>query len=167
MKKVILILLTLSFLYSCEETPESTFEKDGVYLLSPKGWSISEQEDLGPGYYLAIEKDGFSSSGIMIVMWFEGVLNRTDLINNFMDELRNQWMLSDISSRAIINNKFNSISSLSLQYQGNVFGMLHEGVSHSFHINGKTFYIAKQGAVEDRDINEKGFDLIEKSFRVY
>ena len=166
MKKPILILLTLLFLFSCEETPESKFEKDGVFLLSPKGWNISDQEDFGSGYYLSIEKDGFDSSGIVVVMWFNDILDRTELINNFMAELSDQWMFSDISSRSIINDRFNSISSLSLQYEGNVFGLPHEGIAHSFHTKGKTFYIAKQSVVEDRYINEKGFELIEKSFRV-
>ena len=165
MRKLLLLLL---FIFSCVETPELIFEKDGVSITTPRGWEITEQENYDDlGYYLAIEKDGFfSSSGIMLVMWFENRLDRTELLSNYVDELSNQWMFSDISSSNITSTNFNKINTLSLEYIGTVFGIDHEGISHSFYHKGKTFFIAKQGAIEDRIENEIGFELIEKSFKV-
>ena len=41
MKKLLLLL----FIFSCVETPELIFEKDGVSITTPRGWELTEQEN--------------------------------------------------------------------------------------------------------------------------
>ena len=70
MKNAALLLLFLFITFSCKESIETKFEKDGVSLTCPQGWKITDQENFDDeGYYLSIEKDGFDSSGLFSITW--------------------------------------------------------------------------------------------------
>jgi len=59
-----IILLFIFFVCnSCQETPEAKFEKDGITLISPKGWKITDEENLDDqGYHLSVSVRGIDLS---------------------------------------------------------------------------------------------------------
>ena len=93
MKNVCIVFVFLLTFTACQETPEVAFEQQGVRFTSPKGWEISDEEDLeGEGYFLCIEKDGFDSSGIITVSWLNEGIDFKEWININKEELENNFI---------------------------------------------------------------------------
>jgi hypothetical protein len=167
--RYLLIGLVLScFLVSCNEGPASKFEKDGIRITCPGGWHISEQEKVdNDGYYLAIEKKGLTSSGLIAITWIrEQDLDLKYWLEESKAELKNDptFNKSDLRFGKIVPDQFNHIKALSLSYQVSVLGVEHKGIMYAFRSKGKSVHILKQEAVEDTNSNEEGFEIIEHSF---
>ena len=62
---------------------------------------------------------------------------------------------------SIQDNQFNSIDSRSAYFTFGLLGLKHDGTIHALYSNDNTYLIMKQGALEDKSINDKGFDIIE------
>ncbi len=169
MKKIISLLVILFVIASCEETPEITFEKDGVLVTSPRGWKITDEENFDDqGYYLSIEKDGFDSSGLVAITWIKSELDLIEWLNIIKDEMKDNLVYknSNLSFGNQNKNKFNDINTTSVTFTSNILGLKHEGIIHVFHENGNTFEILLQEALEDKTDNKNGFELIEQSFKI-
>ena len=61
---------------------------------------------------------------------------------------------------------FGSYRTTFQSFKSKVMGLAFEGEVHVFYYGEKSFLIVKQGAVEDRLANSKGFKLIEQTFKV-
>jgi hypothetical protein len=169
MKKLIPILLALFVITSCEVTPEVTFERDGVLVTSPKGWKITDEENFDDqGYYLAIEKDGFDSSGLVAITWIKSELDLVEWMSIIKDEMKDNLVYknSNLSFENQSKGKFNGINTTSVPYTSSILGLKHEGIIHVFHENGNTFEILIQEALEDKVKNRNGFEQIEQSFKI-
>lgn len=167
--RTIRYLIFLVVLISCQESPETKFEKDGIRFVCPTGWKITEEQSIETGgYYLAIEKDGFNSSGILSVSWINTELDFTEWINIYKDELKDNiiYKNADLTFGKTYPAEFNTMRSTAIDFTANIVGLKHEGTILIFYENGKTFAVLKQQAVEDKVKNEKGFEAIEKSFSV-
>ena len=46
MKNLLFLITSSLIFFSCNESPETKFEKDGVSFICPQGWAITDQEDL-------------------------------------------------------------------------------------------------------------------------
>ncbi len=169
MKNFKFLLLILFVYTSCQETPQAKFERDGISLTSPKGWNVSDEENIdNQGYYLSIEKDGLNSSGVITISWINNELDLNESINIYQNELRNN-IISKNSNLTFENqkkNKFNEINTTSVNYTFSILGLKHEGILHFFYENDKSFVICKQEATEDNIKNKKGFESIEQSFKI-
>ncbi len=165
--KYILMVLILSVFISCNESPEVKFERDGISLICPKGWNIADEENIDDeGYYISIEKDGFSSSGIITITWVNDNKDLYSYLDAFKENLKSNiiYKNSNLSFEPVIENEFNSMSSISSTYKVSIIGMEHEGIIHIFYKNDKTIAVLKQEAVEDKIKNKTGFEIIERSF---
>jgi len=165
--KYILMALILSVFISCNESPKVKFERDGISLICPKGWNIADEENIDDeGYYISIEKDGFGSSGIITITWVNDNIDLYSYLDAFKENLKSNiiYKNSNLIFEPVIENEFNSISSISSTYKVRIIGMEHEGIIHIFFKNNKTIAVLKQEAVEDRIINKTGFEIIERSF---
>lgn len=169
MKNLLILLLIILTCISCQETPEEKFEKNGVSLISPKGWEITDRENLdNQGYYLSIEKDGINSSGIITLSWVNFELEIIEWINVHKDEMRNNFIYknSNLVFKDIYENKFNQLNTTSIEFTVSILGIKHQGIIHFFHEKGKTFSLLIQEAIEDKKKNRNGFELIEQSFSI-
>lgn len=169
MKNLLILLLVVFASISCQETPETKFKKDGVSFIVPKGWEITDEENFyDEGYYLAIEKDGLSSSGLITVTWVNGEFELNEWIEEHKVEIKNSNFgeNSDVVFGDTYESKFNSFNALSMSYTFTSFGLKHDGIIHVFHEKEKTFSLLIQEATEDKSKNKGGFEFIEKSFRI-
>lgn len=173
MKNILFLIFTCFIFFSCNESPETKFEKDGVSLICPQEWIISDSDDLdGAGYYLEIEKEGFSSSGLVIIIWVNNYnnynFNYEENLNLYKESLQEQYVLDfgDIAFSNYYENTFNNLSTMSTNYTMSLLGVDHEGTIHVFHTGNKDFSILIQEAIEDKSKNKKGFEIIENNFKV-
>lgn len=168
MKNLIIILCFFITLSSCQETPATKFEYDGVSLISPKGWAITDQENLDDeGYYLSIEKDGMDASGLLSISWINYEFDLNEWMSIYKDELTNNiiYEYADLTFGEQKEDVFNDINTISISFTANILGLKHDGVIHFFYEKDKTFAILRQEAHEDKTSNKDGFELIEQSFK--
>ena len=172
MKKLLFLILTCVIFFSCNESPETKFEKDGVSFICPQGWAITDQEDFdGEGYYISIEKDGFNSSGLATITWYDNFdnsnFNFEENLRDWEESLKEQWILdaSNIIFGDYYDNTFNNSRSMSTNYTMNLLGIPHEGTVYVFHAGNKRISVLLHEAIEDKAKNKKGFELIENSFK--
>ena len=132
MKKLLFLILTCVIFFSCNESPEIKFEKDGVSFICPQGWAITDQEDLDGGYYIIIEKDGFNSSGQAIITWADNFdnsnFNFEEHLKIWEENLKEEWILdaSNITFGDYYDNTFNNSRSMSTNYTASLLGVPHE-----------------------------------------
>ncbi len=144
------------------------FEKEGMTFIVPEDWKITDEEKFDDGsYYLSIDKNGFDSSGVLIITSYNNSIDLDELIYFQKEEIQNNVIFKNSVFEPIQNSEFNSINSRATHYTFGLLGLEHEGSIHAFYINDNTFLVMKQGALEDRTVNNKGFDIIEDSFGAY
>ena len=169
MKNLLVLIFIIFACYSCQETTHTKFEIDGVSLVSPKGWKITDEENLDDqGYYLSIEKEGLNSSGLITLSWINSELDLNDWINIHKDEMKNNIVYenANLIFGEESKNKFNDLNTTSIKFTVSLLGLKHEGIIHFFHEKEKNFSIFMQEAIEDKVKNKDGFEFIEKSFKV-
>lgn len=170
MKSLLFIGLLALLMASCKENkPEQIFSDDGVSFTYPGNWIISEQEVFENGvHYMAIEKDGFSSSGIVSLSWSNDSLDLMNWLNLIESSMLEETVYQNSGIKFVgpIVMEYNKNSTISKTFTMSVLTVKHQGVIHIFHVNGKTISVFRQEAIEDIEKNREGFELIEKSFDV-
>lgn len=167
MKNILFTVLIFIVLTGCVESSETKFEKDGVTFTCPAGWKIVDEEAMdNKGYFISIEKDGFSSSGLFTMTYFYDSLDLPNFIEVYKDGFTEQFIYknSNLSFEAPVRDEFNKYSSISSKYTVSILNVEHQGLIHVLHGNNKTIALIIQEAVEDKDNNRLGFDSIEQSF---
>ena len=164
MKNLLLVLFVLSFT-SCQDqqSEPSKFNKQGVSFTVPAGWSVTEEEPIeGGGYYLAVEKNGFDSSGMLTITWFPGELGEGEGVTIQQDEMRNNAIYKKVNLvfEPIAKGDFNGIPTFSSKYKMNLMMLPHTGTLGHFYVDGRTFLFMKQEAVEDSSTNKRGFESL-------
>lgn len=158
------------FLCSCSNpSPETKFDKGGVSFTCPQGWKIVDETNLdGAGYYMSIEKDGLNSSGLLSVSWVNDSIDLVYYMDIFKDELRNNFIYKNgnLKIQDLFETKFNGIDAIATNFTSTVLGLEHEGVIYCMYGSGKTIGLIKQQALEDSNVNKKGFGILEGSFLV-
>lgn len=169
MKSSLLFLSLLFFVTSCKPSPETKFTKEGVSFTCPMGWKITEEQSFyGLGHYLSIEKDGWTSSGVFSLTWLNGESDLDSYLVDLKSELKDNIIFrrSDMSFGEHYESNYNDLSSLAVDYSVTILGVAHKGNIHTLNIAGRNVTIITQGAIEDAEINLKGFEILESSFKV-
>jgi len=168
MKHILFTVLIFGVLFSCKESSEMEFEKDGISFTSPASWKITDQETMSnnAGYFLSVERDGFSSSGLLTLTWVYDSLDLSYWLDLYKEGFMAQFVYknSDLIFEAPVSDVFNNYNTIAVNYTVSILGVEHEGLIHVFHGYNKTIAIVKQEAIEDKDNNRVGFDIIEQSF---
>lgn len=168
MKNILFLIFTCVIL-SCSESPETKFDKNGVSLICPQGWTCDFEKISEDVSYLEIEKEGWDSSGLFIISWYNNNnLSHKELLNSYKESFLEQSILefSGISFSNYYENTFNKISTISTNYTMNLLGIDHKGIIHVFRIRDKDFVIISQEAIEDVSKNKKGFEMITNSIKM-
>lgn len=167
MKNAILFIIII-LMVGClkPKANKSSFNNNEVSFSCPTGWSITEEDSLdGNGYYISCEKTGLNSSGLVTITWVNDSIDLDEQLIMYQESFKNNiiYKKSNLLFDSITDNKFNLFKTRACKYTMRLLTLEHEGIMHSFYKNGKTFYILKQGALEDSKINNDGFNIIENS----
>ena len=66
------------------------FEKEGMTFIVPEDWKITDEEKFDDGsYYLSIDKNGFDSSGVLIITSYNNSIDLDELIYFQKEEIQN------------------------------------------------------------------------------
>ena len=179
MNRQILIISLLFLISSCKENlkykaelnshkiQDNRFESKVVSFNFPEDWSITDNEEIEEGiYYVAVEKNGLDSSGLMTIVSFEELIDLDGSITMNIEELQNNPMLNNLSFESIKNSKFNGIAARSTSFSFKTMGIKHEGLVYAFSSKNNSVVILSQEALEDKKENSHGFDMIERSFEI-
>ncbi|RZJ64308.1 MAG: hypothetical protein EOO50_16030 [Flavobacterium sp.] len=163
MKKLSLLLLFL--VVACSKTEPKLFTHDAVSFTIPGDWKIEQEPITEVGYYVAAQKEGFSSSGLFTLTWVNGELNLDENVKVYQEELRNNavYKSSNLVFTATKLGKFAGHETISTGFSAKILTVGHHGTIHSFLHNGITYTILIQEADDDADDNQEGFDMIEKT----
>jgi hypothetical protein len=166
MKKLILISL-LFVLGACHTSIETHFNKYNVSVTGPKGWKVTEEDLEGEGYSVSIEKEGFSSSGLVTITWINVLVVEEEFIDLFIEEFKESIFIKidENDFTPPYDSKYNNYNCKTVDYSFSLMGIKHQGKIHSFQTAKKTFIILLQEANEDHDKNLSGFRTIETSLK--
>lgn len=154
---------------SCKPSPAVKYNNEGISFVCPTGWKITDDESYyGLGHYLAIEKDGWGSSGILTLTWLDGESDPESYLNDLKSDLKNNiiYRKSDMSFGEHYESKYNNLTSLAVDFTVTTLGIAHQGKIHTINIGGRSVTIIIQEATEDAAINKAGFEKLESSFKV-
>jgi hypothetical protein len=167
--RTIIYFFLLSLFLSCSEKPATPFIKDGVSFMCPAGWEITDEEKIDEsGYYLSAEKAGLSESGLLSVTWMNDTLQLEEWIGICKDELKNNvvYKNSNLVFAPTTKSQFGVYPSITAHFSFKLLGLAHDGQIQVFYAPHKTFAIIRQEALEDKDKNKAGFEVLEKTFKV-
>ena len=179
MKKQISIVLLFFILTSCTKNVRYTAELNNNQILEnrfeseifsfdfPEDWSITDSQEIEKGiYYVAVEKNGFDSSGLMTIISFEELIDLDGSIIMNIEKLQNNPMVKNLNFESIKDNKFNGITARSTRFNFKTMGIKHEGLIYAFSSTNNSIVILPQEAEEDKKVNSQGFDMIERTFEI-
>jgi len=156
----------MALLISCQNSAPTVFNKNGVSFSYPSDWAISDEEAFDAGYYVSIDRDGFSSSGLVTLTWVDQILDLNDHLEFYKNEFRENaiYKNSDLTFNEKKETEFNGIPALAVSYTVTILTVKHEGKMYAFNDDNRTYLVVKQGATDDRAQNESGFKSIEETF---
>ncbi len=166
--KIILAVVSLfitTMSYGGENT-DKHFELQGVSFNYPDDWRITEQEKLEDnGYYLAVEKKGWNTSGIVALTWIDEA-DEEACLQVFQESLKRQLFFKKVEFSPARKTTFNKKSAIVSDFTASVLGMKHRGSVFILTSGEKTYALMKQEMLEDIEKNKAGFKLIETTFTV-
>lgn len=181
MKKQLLLSTVLSFLaiISCkkkeeykveinnDEITEKRFESKTFNFNYSEDWNISDSEEIEKGiYYVAVEKNGFDSSGLMTIVSFDELIDLDELIKMNIEQLQNNPVINNSNFDLIKDNNFNRNVSRSSNFNFTTMGIKHIGIIYAFSSETNSVVILKQEAIEDKKENSQGYETIKRSFEI-
>lgn len=165
MRKIHVVLLCVFtiVLSGCFKSAEYSVESNGIAFTCPSGWEVSDTEDYGGTYTLTIEKNGFSESGLVSILWLEEEADPMYYLE-LMQEILNEDPLANFTHQKTIESKYGNYDVTIAEYTMKCLNVPHQGRIIVFSDNGKTVCLVEQGANEDKKKNASGFKQIEESF---
>jgi len=161
MKRVFIILLV--FCFSCAEQKDIQVDIYGISFTCPSGWKVTEKEDYEDTWYISIEKKGFSSSGLVNISFTKEDYELDEYLQIFQESFLNQKVIRNLVFQEAKEEYYGQYKGIVSTYNFVTLSVKHDGKMYVFHENGITMCIIHQGAVEDREKNLRGFEIIEKS----
>ena len=166
MRKLLILPILLSLLFSCTKSVETSFKEAGVSFTIPAGWELTEYSN-DEAHYAEISKEGLLSGSIVIFMWYDNDLIQPEMLINIMiDEMKKNSILekSDMEFGEIYVSDYKQIKTKKLDYTIEILGAKMKGQMYSFKHGGKTFCIMEQGAEEELTEDNPAFDRLENTF---
>jgi hypothetical protein len=160
-------VLPLVLLFSFVPREETLFNKAGISFTVPDEWKITEEEDLdGQGYYLACEKEGANSSGLVTISTINARNDLAETANQYAEALKKNFTAKNGNPKmsAAKAAVFNGIAAKSVDYTLTLSGIAHEGRIYCFYCGQKTVTVMVQEALEDKELNKAGIEKITSSF---
>jgi hypothetical protein len=167
MTRLLFRTLPVFILFSFTPGGEEKFDKAGISFTIPAEWKITDEEDLeGQGYYLACEKEGANSSGLVTVTTLNGKKDLEETATGYAEGLKENFTAKNAPPKmsAAKTASFNGIPCQQIDYSMTLISIPHEGRIYSFYCGNKTVTVLVQEAVEDKNVNKPGIEKIISSF---
>jgi hypothetical protein len=169
-KNFVVILLSVLLFGACSESKETPFSQFGISFTCPAGWIVSDSQEYGDGVgcYIAVEKEGISSSGILTIATAElddsGDLSTS--LSSYQDFIKGQSLYSALKFEGEKETDYGKYKGLSAKYTANIMGLPHEGRMFVFAVDDKVYCVTEQEATEDKKKNEAGFKTLKESLSI-
>lgn len=187
MKKYMTLILSFLILAACKNNTESTlkigedsdvfqdnntvakgkYQGNGYTFNYPKNWNVTDDEAIDDGvHYIAVEKEGLDSSGLVTVISFDYTMDLDDMIEMNIEELRNNSFINNLNVESIEDDQYNTITSRKATFDFSTMGLKHQGNIIAFSGENSSYVLLSQEALEDHAVNKQGFEIIENSFSI-
>lgn len=163
----LMLLLSLS---GCQEKLEGeAFNHNNVGFQIPQNWGISEQDSSEKDYFsISMDMEAEDASGFVFVEWNDSLFTLTEVMDSTKSGFLNEpfFQKGEIRFEGAKEGKFAGQKALINHFKFDVQGIEYQGSLHSFQLPdcNKTVMVIFQQQVIDQKLQEKDFQLIEKSF---
>ncbi|PPK95512.1 MULTISPECIES: PsbP-related protein [Nonlabens] len=146
---------------------KSKYQGNGFSFSYPEDWHVTDEELIEEGiYYMAVEKKGLNSSGLMTIVSFDYILDHDLMIDMNIEELKLNSFINNLNFDPIEDDEFSTIKSRTSSFEFTTMGLKHQGKIIAFTNQGSSYAILTQEALEDHQKNSQGFRIIENSFNI-
>ncbi|MEO9953694.1 PsbP-related protein [Nonlabens sp.] len=180
MKISLTLLLAFLLLTSCKNTTDTNInigddssvsknkhQGNGFSFSYPTDWNVTDDELIEEGlHYMAVEKKGINSSGLMTVVSFDYTMDQDLMIDMNIEELKLNSFINNLNFAPIEDDVFSTIKSRSSSFEFSTMGLKHQGKIIAFTSEGSSYVLLTQEALEDHQVNLQGFRIIENSFSI-
>lgn len=161
-------LLPLLFLFalviaSCGGSPEETYSNHGIAFTKPAGWKITDEEYTPEANTLFVEKEGFTSTGLVLLQWYPEPVDPELMVEVYVESLSAAEETTNFERTEAESVQINGQRGASIRFSFRANGMPCSGKCYCYPCGSSTMLISIQGADEDKDANDPGFKTVEKS----
>jgi hypothetical protein len=150
-------------LASCGGSPEKTYSKHGVTFTKPAGWKVTDEEYLPEANTVFVEKEGFTSSGLVLVQWYPEPVDPEMMVQVYVESLSAADETTNFERAEIESIEINGEKGASIRFSFRASGMPCSGKCYCYPCGSSTMLVSVQGADEDKEANDTGFKTVEKS----
>ena len=165
------LVLLVTFLLICQKVSakvkEFPFLRDGISFSIAEGWKITANDSIGENaYYFSAERTGSQATGLISITWINKVEDPGKMLEMHQKSMKsaNIYRNPGIEFTAVENDKYAGLEVKCCNYITFVKDQKLEGKIYSFNVAQKTITIFIQTGLEDRKLNEKGFELLQMTF---
>lgn len=172
--KLLLTLVVSGFtsLFICQsifaKEKEFPFLRDGVSFSTEEGWKTTANDSIGDNaYYFSAERGGKEATGLITVTWINKIEDPEKIVAIHQKSMKsaNIYRNPGIEFTAVENDNFAGLEVKCCHYITFVKELKIEGRIYSFNVAKKTITIFTQTGLKDRKLNQKGFDMLQRTFR--
>ncbi|MEM1000085.1 MAG: hypothetical protein AAGN35_23725 [Bacteroidota bacterium] len=150
-------------LSGCGGSPEADFSSHGISFTKPAGWKVTDEEYTDEANTLFVEKEGMTSSGLVLVQWYSGPVDHKVMVEVYTESLNAAEETTGFERSDAEPIPDTGKSGYQIRYSFRTFGLPHSGKCLSYECGSYTILLGFQGADEDQDANAEGFKLVEES----
>lgn len=148
-------------------SPEKQYQyRDYFSFTCPSGWRITGEDDYVYSHIISAEKAGSSSSGIVLITLMDAELDIHEMKEMMQESLEEQGVFNDLVFADLAAGNYGKYRCERYGYTGSVLGLKHEAIVFYFTAGDWHYFICQQQTVDDREVNQPGFDRIESTFDV-
>ena len=145
---------------------ETDFEYGDISFVCPAGWSVTGTDDYVYSQIVTVEKDGHSSSGIVLFTLLDNSLEILEMKQLMQESIEEQGVFRDLKFFDLPDGNYGRYKCMRYGYTGNIFGLEHESVVCYFEVGNWICFVSSQQTTDDRQINRPGFERLEETFEI-
>ncbi|MEI6140533.1 MAG: hypothetical protein WCP85_14795 [Mariniphaga sp.] len=149
------------------KSKEVPYLRDGISFSIEEGWKIIANDSIGDqAYYFSAERTGSKATGLITVTWANKEEDPDKTITAQQKSMKgsNIYRNPGIEFSKTGPGKLGGRNVLRCEYATIVKEQKIEGTIHCFNCSRKTVIIFFQSGIDDQNINNKAFELFQKTF---
>ena len=152
---------------SFAKSKEVPYLRDGISFSIAEGWKMIANDSIGDqAYYFSAERTGSKATGLVTVTWANKVEDPDKAIVAQQNSMKssNVFRNPGIEFSMTVPDKLMGQNVLRCEYATIAKGQKLEGTIYCFNCSRKTIIIFLQSGIDDQKINNKAFELFQKTF---
>ena len=164
--RLLFISVIAALCFSCSPVEDKTYNEQGLSFTYPGNWSVTD-ETYSDYNYIAVEKIGSKSSGIVTFSWIKNDPNLSpEVFLNITAEALQEKFPANSEFQPVSAETYGKYQVLSIPYSFSILNMPHSGTLYAMETEQWLICICVQGADKDAGTNKAGFELIESTFAI-